>query len=72
MFSYDQRKGRKEEMMTSRPLLSVYFSKDKAALQPVERLARLAEQRERSVNWLVVEAIVQYLEKEENGDQSQS
>jgi len=54
--------------MSTRPLLSVYFSRDKAALRPVERLADLAEKRERSVNWLVVEAIVQYLENEENGD----
>ncbi len=56
--------------MTNRPLLSVYFSKDRAAMRPVERLARLAQQRERSVNWLVVEAIVQYLDQEEDGDLS--
>ncbi len=54
--------------MPNRPLLSVYFSRDKASLRPVERLAQLAEQRERSVNWLVVEAIVQYLDKEEDED----
>ncbi len=58
--------------MSNRPLLSVYFSQDKAALRPVERLAQLAERRERSVNWLVVEAIEQYLEQEENGDRPQS
>lgn len=58
--------------MAHRPLLSVYFSRDNAALRPVERLAHLAQQRERSVNWLVVEAIVQYLEQEEDGDHPQS
>ncbi len=58
--------------MAHRPLLSVYFSKDKAALRPVERLAELAEERERSVNWLVVEAIVQYLDQEEDGDHPRS
>ncbi len=58
--------------MTSRPLLSVYFSRDKACHRPVERLAKLAEERERSVNWLVVEAIVQYLEREEDGGRPRS
>ncbi|MFO8034539.1 MAG: hypothetical protein R6U88_05195 [Candidatus Bipolaricaulota bacterium] len=58
--------------MANRPLLSVYFSRDKVALRPVERLARLAQERERSVNWLVVEAIVQYLDKEDDGDRPQS
>ncbi len=58
--------------MPSRPLLSVYFSRDKAALRPIERLAQLAEERERSVNWLVVEAIVEYLEQEEDGSRPQS
>jgi predicted transcriptional regulator len=33
--------------------------------RPVERLIKLAEGRDRSVNYLVVEAILQYLEKEE-------
>jgi len=39
-------------------------------LQLVERLIPLGEKRDRSINYLVVEAIQQYLEREEtNGDQ---
>ena len=33
--------------------------------QPVERLIRLGEKRDRSINYLVVDAIIQYLEREE-------
>jgi predicted transcriptional regulator len=32
---------------------------------PVERLTKLAKQKERSINYLVVEAIIQYLDREE-------
>ncbi len=45
--------------------LSVYVH-DKAKLQrPVERLIKLGEKRDRSVNYLVVEAILQYLDRED-------
>lgn len=45
--------------------LSVLIPKGKLAKQPVERLMALGEERDRSVNYLVVEAILQYLEREE-------
>jgi hypothetical protein len=45
--------------------LSVYIPEGKKSTRPVERLARLGERRDRSVNYLVVEAILQYLEQEE-------
>jgi predicted transcriptional regulator len=35
------------------------------ALKPVERLVKLGEKLDRSVNYLVVEAILQYLDREE-------
>jgi predicted transcriptional regulator len=34
-------------------------------LQPVERLVKLGAKLDRSVNYLVVEAILQYLDREE-------
>jgi predicted transcriptional regulator len=34
-------------------------------MRPVERLIALGEKRDRSVNHLAVEAILQYLEREE-------
>jgi len=33
--------------------------------KPVERLVALGEKRDRSVNYLVVQAIIEYLEREE-------
>ena len=51
--------------MADRPMLSVYVPKGKMAKRPIERLAALAKKKERSVNWLVVEAILQYLTREE-------
>ena len=45
--------------------LSIYIPQKKMAEKPVERLIKLGEKRDRSVNYLVVEAIMQYLEREE-------
>jgi len=46
--------------------LSIYIPQKKMDQQPVERLIRLGEKRDRSINYLVVDAIIQYLEREEN------
>ncbi|MFA6436665.1 MAG: hypothetical protein WC242_00915 [Candidatus Paceibacterota bacterium] len=46
--------------------LSIYIPKSKMDLKPVERLMKLGKKRDRSVNYLVVEAILQYLEREES------
>jgi len=45
--------------------LSIYIPQNKLEEKPVERLLRLSEKRDRSINYLVVEAIMQYLDKEE-------
>jgi predicted transcriptional regulator len=45
--------------------LSVYIPQNKIAEKPVERLIKLGAKRDRSVNYLVVEALIQYLEREE-------
>jgi hypothetical protein len=45
--------------------LSIYVPQDKVKEQPIERLMRLAKQRDRSVNYLVVKAIMEFLEREE-------
>jgi len=48
--------------------LSVYIPKDKADQRLLERLSRLGKQRDRSVNHLIVQAILQYLDRcEEEG-----
>lgn len=46
--------------------LSIYVPKSKVTLQPVERLMKVGAKKDRSVNYLVVEAILQYLDREEN------
>ena len=45
--------------------LSIYIPQEKQKLQPVERLIALGDKRERSINYLVVEAILTYLDREE-------
>ena len=46
--------------------LSIYIPQKRLDERPVERLIELGEKRDRSVNYLVVEAIIQYLDQEEN------
>ena len=45
--------------------MSIYVPQGKIDKQPVERLIMLGKRRDRSVNYLVVEAILQYLDHEE-------
>jgi predicted transcriptional regulator len=45
--------------------ISIYVPQKKMAEKPVERLIRLSEKRDRSINYLVVDAILQYLKREE-------
>lgn len=48
-----------------RDQLSVYVPENKKDKKLVERLEELAEERDRSVNYLVVQAISQFLDREE-------
>jgi len=52
---------RKSEVTT----LSIYIPKSKLDRKPIERLERLGKKVDRSINYLVVEAIIQYLDREE-------
>ena len=45
--------------------LSIYIPQTKMEQKPVERLIALGDKRERSINYLVVEAILTYLDREE-------
>jgi len=45
--------------------LSVYIPKDQVKKNLPERLQELAKKRERTVNYLVVKAIAQFLDREE-------
>ncbi len=56
-----------ERRQTQRALdkISIYIPQKKAGHNVMERLRKIAEQKDRSINYLVVEAIVEYLEREE-------
>jgi len=59
---------RKGESMSQRGVmdkLSIYIPQKHLADKPVQRLIELGLQRDRGVNYLVVEAILQYLAQEE-------
>ena len=45
--------------------LSMYIPQKKMKEKPVERLIRLGEKKDRSINYMVVEAILEYLKREE-------
>ena len=45
--------------------LSIYVPQSKIGKRPVERLISLGKKRDRSINYLVVEAILEYLDREE-------
>jgi predicted transcriptional regulator len=43
--------------------LSIYIPQDKQERKPVERLQTLGEKDDRSINYLVVEAILEYVDR---------
>lgn len=45
--------------------MSIYVPQGKMDQRPVERLVQLGAKRDRSINYLVVEAILRYLDTEE-------
>ncbi len=45
--------------------LSIYIPQKKMEEHPVERLIKLSNKKDRSINYLVVEAIIEYLKREE-------
>jgi hypothetical protein len=45
--------------------LSIYIPASKIELQPIERLIKQRQKKDRSINFLVVEAILEYLDREE-------
>jgi hypothetical protein len=47
--------------------LSIYIPDSKIEQRPVERLIKLGEKEDRSVNYLVVQAILEFLERKERG-----
>jgi predicted transcriptional regulator len=50
-----------------RDKLSIYIPQEKLKEKPIERLMKLAKEKDRSVNYLVVKAILEFVEREEKG-----
>jgi len=50
--------------------LSIYIPKGKANQRLIKRLRNLAKETDRSMNYLIVEAILQYLDRREVEDPS--
>ena len=51
-------------MVTRDNALSIYIPKTKSGKKPIERLKALSKEKDRSLNYLIVEAILQYLDHE--------
>lgn len=45
--------------------LSIYVPKRYLAKKPIERLQKIADKHDRSVNYLVVQAIIEFVDREE-------
>ena len=48
--------------------LSIYVPQEKRQSQPIERLSKLAKKADRSVNYLVVQAILEFVDRQEKTD----
>ena len=55
-------------MELSMDKLSIYVPQEKRAQQPIERLQKLAKKQDRSVNYLVVQALIEYVERQERSE----
>lgn len=51
--------------MTDFTRISIYVPKDKQKQKPLERLYALGQQRDRSLNYMIVQAVLEYVEREE-------
>lgn len=55
-------------MVTRSNALSIYIPKSKADHRMIERLLELAKREDRSMNYLIVDAILQYLDRQEDAN----
>lgn len=51
-----------------RDKLSIYIPQKYMDQKPVERLQKLARERDRSLTYVIVEAILQFLDREDKGE----
>ncbi len=52
-------------MATDFTRISIYVPKNRQKERPLERLQKMADQRDRSLNYMVVQAVLDYVKREE-------
>lgn len=57
--------GSEANALRMRDKLSIYIPQDKQKEHPVDRLMQIAKKKDRSINYLVVQAILEFVEREE-------
>jgi hypothetical protein len=62
---HEAERGRRMSRKQLLDKMSIYIPQSRLDKRPVERLVALGRKRDRSINYLVVEAILQYLDREE-------
>jgi hypothetical protein len=67
---YERLSARRVQQLRKARTLSIYLPPSKGGGALAERIKRLGVQRERSLNYLVLEAILAYLEREEQAERS--
>lgn len=45
--------------------LSIYVPENKRSQKPLERISKLAQKQDRSVNYVIIQAILEYVERAE-------
>lgn len=45
--------------------LSIYVPENKREQKPLERISKLAEKQDRSLNYVIIQAILEYVQREE-------
>lgn len=45
--------------------ISIYVPKEKHKEKPLERLYKLGQERDRSLNYMIVQAVLEYVKREE-------
>ncbi len=51
-----------------RDTMTIYFPQEQQEQNVLDRLQKLAQSKDRSVNYVAVQAILQYVERTENSD----
>jgi len=60
------------EITTDFTRISIYVPKNKQSEHPLERLYAIAKKRDRSLNYMIVQAVLAYVEREEKKEKKRT